>query len=93
MNVSVKKKTHHEDEIRYCQSRSHRILHEFKNGESAYIVKTPGRGSEIAQKVIIDLVYCALCIENQGLKPDKEIVVVREQRKTKYDSLFNPHDV
>ncbi|MBN1585260.1 hypothetical protein JW899_02725 [Candidatus Uhrbacteria bacterium] len=34
----MRKKKHNADEIRFCQSRLHRCVHEFKGGETAYLI-------------------------------------------------------
>lgn len=34
----MRKKKHNPDEIRFCQSRRHKRLYEFTNGEKSYLV-------------------------------------------------------
>jgi hypothetical protein len=37
----MRKKKHNSDEIRFCQSRLHKRVYEFKDGETCYLVSVP----------------------------------------------------
>jgi hypothetical protein len=37
----MRKKKHNADEIRFCQSRMHKRVYEFRSGETAYLISVP----------------------------------------------------
>jgi hypothetical protein len=52
----MRKKKHNADEIRFCQSRRHKRLYEFSNGEKSYLVNV-----EWEEGRPIPIVVCQNC--------------------------------
>jgi hypothetical protein len=65
----MRKKKHNADEIRFCQSRMHRQLYEFSNGEISYLVNVEWEGRPMP------LVVCATCYKTKIGALIKEIVI------------------
>jgi len=55
----MRKKKHNSDEIRFCQSRLHKCLYEFKNGETCYLVAVEWDGGRPLRMVVCDECYKA----------------------------------
>lgn len=65
----MRKKKHNADEIRFCQSRMHRQLYEFSNGEISYLVNVEWEGR------LMPLVVCMVCYKTKIGTLIKEIVI------------------
>ncbi|MFC1638884.1 hypothetical protein ACFL26_01275 [Patescibacteria group bacterium] len=50
----MRKKKHNSDEIRFCQSRLHKRLYEFSNGEKCYLVAVEWEGGRPLRMVVCD---------------------------------------
>ena len=66
----MRKKKHNADEIRFCQSRLHRMVREFKNGETAYLVSVDWDNGQPMR-----LAVCKDCYAHNVGPIIKEIVV------------------
>lgn len=53
----MRKKKHNADEIRFCQSRLHKRLYEFTNGERSYLVNVELGGGHTVPMVVCDSCY------------------------------------
>ncbi|MEY4722877.1 MAG: hypothetical protein RLZZ324_390 [Candidatus Parcubacteria bacterium] len=65
----MRKKKHNPDEIRFCQSRMHRRIYEFKNGEKSYLVNVDWDGRPLR------MVVCEDCYGNNAGALIKEIII------------------
>jgi hypothetical protein len=65
----MRKKKHNSDEIRFCQSRLHKRIYEFKNGEKSFLVSVEWGGRPLRMVVCNDC-HC----QNVGVLI-KEIVI------------------
>ena len=54
----MRKKKHNSDEIRFCQSRLHKRIYEFKNGEKSYLVSVDWDGRPLRMVVCKDCYGC-----------------------------------
>jgi len=50
----MRKKKHNSDEIRFCQSRLHKRIYEFKNGETSFLVGVEWEGRPMRMVVCND---------------------------------------
>jgi len=50
----MRKKKHNSDEIRFCQSRRHKCLYEFSNGETCYLVAVEWDGGRPLRMVVCE---------------------------------------
>ncbi|MEA3249720.1 MAG: hypothetical protein U9Q03_05205 [Patescibacteria group bacterium] len=50
----MRKKKHNSDEIRFCQSRLHKCLYEFTNGETSYLVAVEWDGGRPLRMVVCE---------------------------------------
>ncbi len=50
----MRKKKHNADEIRFCQSRLHKRVYEFRNGETSFLVNVEWDGRPIRMVVCSD---------------------------------------
>ena len=66
----MRKKKHNPDEIRFCQSRLHKRIYEFKNGEKSYLVNVEWDGGRPLRMVV-----CNDCYGNNVGSLIKEIVI------------------
>ncbi|MBU0625787.1 hypothetical protein KKF05_05630 [Patescibacteria group bacterium] len=66
----MRKKKHNSDEIRFCQSRLHKCLYEFKNGETCYLVAVEWDGGRPLRMVV-----CGDCAQAGFGTLIKEIVI------------------
>lgn len=66
----MRKKKHNSDEIRFCQSRLHRRLYEFKNGEISFLVNVEWDGGRPLRMVV-----CEDCYKNDFGTLIKEITI------------------
>jgi len=48
----MRKKKHNSDEIRFCQSRLHKCLYEFKTGETCFLVAVEWDGGRPLRMVV-----------------------------------------
>jgi hypothetical protein len=64
------KKKHNSDEIRFCQSRLHKCLYEFTNGEICYLVAVEWDGGRPLRMVV-----CEDCFKAGFGTLIKEIVI------------------
>ncbi|OGL74548.1 hypothetical protein A3C96_01295 [Candidatus Uhrbacteria bacterium RIFCSPHIGHO2_02_FULL_60_10] len=55
----MRKKKHNADEIRFCQSRLHRRIYEFTNGENCYLVSVDWDNGEPMRMVVCNDCYRA----------------------------------
>ena len=53
----MRKKKHNADEIRFCQSRNHKRLHEFVNGETSFLVSVEWENGQPLRMVICKECY------------------------------------
>ena len=65
----MRKKKHNPDEIRFCQSRMHRRIYEFKNGEKSYLVNVDWDGRPLR------MVVCEECYAGNSGSLIKEIII------------------
>lgn len=65
----MRKKKHNADEIRFCQSRLHKRLYEFVNGEISYLVNVEWDGRPMP------MVICKECHGKRVGALIKEIVI------------------
>lgn len=65
----MRKKKHNADEIRFCQSRLHKCLYEFTNGEISFLVNVEWDGRPLR------MVICRDCYHNNFGTLIKEIVI------------------
>ena len=66
----MRKKKHNADEIRFCQSRLHRRVYEFRGGETAYLISVPWENGNPLR-----LAVCADCYSKNIGSLIKEISV------------------
>ena len=66
----MRKKKHNADEIRFCQSRRHKQLHEFKDGERTFLINVSWENGNP-----IRMVVCQECYSCNIGTLIKEIVV------------------
>ncbi|MFH1047432.1 MAG: hypothetical protein V1738_03965 [Patescibacteria group bacterium] len=66
----MRKKKHNSDEIRFCQSRLHKCLYEFKNGEICFLVAVEWEGGRPLRMVV-----CEDCFKAGFGTLIKEIVI------------------
>jgi hypothetical protein len=66
----MRKKKHNADEIRFCQSRLHKRVYEFRDNEPAYLVSVPWENG-----APLRLVVCQECFEQNIGTLIKEISV------------------
>jgi hypothetical protein len=66
----MRKKKHNSDEIRFCQSRLHKCLYEFKNGESCYLVAVEWDSGRPLRMVV-----CEECLKAGFGTLIKEIII------------------
>ncbi len=66
----MRKKKHNSDEIRFCQSRLHKCLYEFNNGETCYLVAVEWDGGRPLRMVV-----CEECFKAGFGTLIKEIVI------------------
>ena len=65
----MRKKKHNADEIRFCQSRMHKRVYEFKNGETSYLVNIEWEGRPMR------MVVCDDCFDPKSSVLIKEIMI------------------
>ena len=65
----MRKKKHNADEIRFCQSRLHKRLYEFTNGEISFLVNVDWDGRPLR------MVVCNDCYRKSFGTLIKEIVI------------------
>ena len=53
----MRKKKHNADEIRFCQSRLHKQLHEFNHGERSYLLNVEWEGGHPVRMVVCEGCY------------------------------------
>lgn len=66
----MRKKKHNADEIRFCQSRLHKRIYEFKNGEISFLVNVEWEGGRPLRMVV-----CKDCYGTNVGALIKEIVI------------------
>jgi hypothetical protein len=66
----MRKKKHNADEIRFCQSRRHKRLYEFTNGETTYLVNVTWEDGRP-----IPMVVCKDCYKNKVGDLVREITI------------------
>lgn len=66
----MRKKKHNPDEIRFCQSRRHKQLYEFINGEKSYLVSVEWENGQPLRMVV-----CKDCYNLRVGTLIKEIVI------------------
>ena len=66
----MRKKKHNADEIRFCQSRLHRRIHEFADGETSYLVNVEWENGQPLRMVV-----CKDCFKNKVGTLIKEITI------------------
>jgi len=70
----MRKKKHNADEIRFCQSRLHRRLYEFTNGETSYLVNVEWETGQPMRMVV-----CKDCYGQQIGTLIKEITIEKSR--------------
>lgn len=68
----MRKKKHNADEIRYCQSRLHRCLYEFCEGETCYLVNVLWDNNQPLRMVV-----CKDCFHKNVGTLIKEITIAK----------------
>ena len=66
----MRKKKHNADEIRFCQSRLHRQLYEFTNGETSFLVNVEWNSGQPLRMVV-----CKECYKHNVGTLIKEITI------------------
>ncbi len=66
----MRKKKHNADEIRFCQSRLHKRIYEFTNGEISFLINVEWDGGRPLRMVV-----CKHCYEQNVGALIKEIVI------------------
>jgi hypothetical protein len=67
---NMRKKKHNADEIRFCQSRMHKRIYEFRNGETSFLVNVEWEGGRPLRMVV-----CKDCYGNNFGSLIKEIII------------------
>lgn len=70
----MRKKKHNADEIHFCQSRLHRRLYEFTNGETSYLVSVDWENGQPMR-----LVVCKDCYTHRVGTLIKEITIEKSR--------------
>lgn len=70
----MRKKKHNADEIRFCQSRLHKQVYEFKDGEISYLVAVTWENGMPLRMVVCKDCYC----KNVGMLI-KEILIEKNR--------------
>lgn len=55
----MRKKKHNADEIKFCQSRLHRQLYEFRDGETSFLINVELENGQPMRMVVCKGCYCA----------------------------------
>ena len=66
----MRKKKHNADEIRFCQSRLHKRIYEFTNGEISFLINVEWDGGRPLRMVV-----CQHCYKENVGTLIKEIVI------------------
>jgi len=70
----MRKKKHNADEIRYCQSRLHRRLYEFGDGETSYLINVEWENGQPLRMVV-----CKDCFDHNCGTLIKEITIEKQR--------------
>ena len=70
----MRKKKHNADEIHYCQSRLHRQLYEFGDGETSFLITVDWENSQPLRMVV-----CRDCYKSNLGTLIKEITIEKQR--------------